>query len=437
MNTTTRWSCCVIVLPISCSWSSSYAQPGSPPIGFVQASNTPCKVGRPNVKAREGVTWSGQCADGLASGPGTAQWVEDGKPTLRYEGIFASGLLEGKGKMTGADGDRYEGDYKGGLRHGHGVYVSGVGERFEGQYLNNQRLVAASPSPAANLPTTQGQTAQIMAPVPTSQSANTAIPSVQFSLNGFYTGMHKLKLDEQRARLVADGIVEIIKPYNPAPAAGGVVDNSLLGNLRVDVDFLQQNTVYHLRGRNRSNGYRDPQVDGFNTDRTLLVTADNDVWLILRSEAWSANAGPEKSVFMQSAASKFKVPVDSFSEDSMGFSASIYILRDGTIVGSNSPQVRGCFSNSRAGKISWNDEPYSKQLIFNNASVLSLSPNTASPTCKQQFNINARVVNNRIAWYEASVVDYSIMYGKYDSSVLQPQKVQIQRQIQSSPKAKF
>ena len=149
---------------MSFSCSSSYAQSGSPPIAFVQASNVPCKVGRANVKPREGVTWDGQCADGLAAGPGTAQWLEAGKPTLRFDGTFARGLLEGKGKMIGADGDRYEGDYKGGLRHGHGVYVSGRGERFEGEYLNNQRLAAAPSIAPANPPTAQNQTVQTLAP---------------------------------------------------------------------------------------------------------------------------------------------------------------------------------------------------------------------------------------------------------------------------------
>lgn len=153
MDAIIRWSFGVIVLPIGCFFCiCSYAQSDSPPTSLVQASNVPCKVGRPNVKPVESVTWSGQCAEGLAAGPGTAQWFEKGMPTLRFDGTFARGLLEGKGKMTGADGDRYEGDYKGGLRHGHGVYVSGAGVRFEGEYLNNRRMAAAPGSPPSNQP---------------------------------------------------------------------------------------------------------------------------------------------------------------------------------------------------------------------------------------------------------------------------------------------
>ena len=147
----------VIGASISCIFGSSYVQSGPSLIAFVLASNVSCKVGRANVKPGEGVTWSGRCVDGLAAGPGTAQWLEKGRPTLRFDGTFTQGLLEGKGKMFGADGDRYEGDYKGGLRHGHGVYVSGGGGRSEGEYFNNLRVAPSAPITAANPATTQTQ----------------------------------------------------------------------------------------------------------------------------------------------------------------------------------------------------------------------------------------------------------------------------------------
>lgn len=40
-------------------------------------------------------TLGGECADGLIACRGTAQWLEEGKPTLRFDGTFARGLLEG------------------------------------------------------------------------------------------------------------------------------------------------------------------------------------------------------------------------------------------------------------------------------------------------------------------------------------------------------
>ena len=181
MNTVFPLSFGVIALPVWCFCVSAYAEPDAPPTSFVQASNVPCKVGRPNVKPVEVVTWNGQCADGLATGRGTAKWSEKGKPTLRFDGVFTQGLLEGKGKMTGADGDSYEGDYKGGLRHGHGVYVSGGGERFEGTYLNNKRMAAAPPSPPANPQVAQTQATP---PAPATQPAAPATASPSRSSSG-------------------------------------------------------------------------------------------------------------------------------------------------------------------------------------------------------------------------------------------------------------
>lgn len=181
MNAVFPLSFGVIALPVWCFCVSAYAEPDAPPTSFVQASNVPCKVGRPNVKPVEVVTWNGQCADGLATGRGTAQWSEKGKPTLRFDGIFTRGLLEGKGKMTGADGDSYEGDYKGGLRHGHGVYVSGAGDRFEGEYLNNRRMAAAPASPPASPQVAPAPTAST---APATQPAAVAIASPSRASSG-------------------------------------------------------------------------------------------------------------------------------------------------------------------------------------------------------------------------------------------------------------
>src|SRR5438045_1544291 len=110
-----RLAAATAILAALCT--SAIAQTAPPVLTAMQASNVPCKVGRANVKPGETVTWQGKCTDGFAQGLGVAQWYADGKPTLRFEGTFALGLLQGKGKMVGADGDRYEGDYKNGLRH--------------------------------------------------------------------------------------------------------------------------------------------------------------------------------------------------------------------------------------------------------------------------------------------------------------------------------
>jgi hypothetical protein len=42
---------------------------------------------------------------------------------FRYDGSFLSGVFEGHGKLTLADGRYYEGDFQGGVRHGYGVQI--------------------------------------------------------------------------------------------------------------------------------------------------------------------------------------------------------------------------------------------------------------------------------------------------------------------------
>ena len=93
LNTVRPWSYGAIALPVWFLCLSAYAEPDAPPVSLVQASNVPCKVGRPNVKPGEAVAWNGQCAGGLAAGRGTAQWSDKGKPTLRFDGVFTQGLL--------------------------------------------------------------------------------------------------------------------------------------------------------------------------------------------------------------------------------------------------------------------------------------------------------------------------------------------------------
>jgi hypothetical protein len=108
-------------------------------MNYVDATDVACKIGRPNVTPGESVTWQGKCVNGLASGPGVAQWSKNGKPTFRYQGVLQNGLIEGKGQMTTTAGDKYEGSYIGGMRNGYGVYTSADGTRYEGNFKNNVR----------------------------------------------------------------------------------------------------------------------------------------------------------------------------------------------------------------------------------------------------------------------------------------------------------
>lgn len=108
-------------------------------VPMAQDSQSGCKVWKPNLQPNESVTWSGDCADGYASGNGTARWSSVGKELLTYEGTFRAGVLQGKGVMTAAGGDRYEGNYKDGKRDGRGVYTTGAGHRYDGEFHENKK----------------------------------------------------------------------------------------------------------------------------------------------------------------------------------------------------------------------------------------------------------------------------------------------------------
>ena len=108
-------------------------------VPMAQDSQSGCKVWKPNLQPSESVTWSGNCADGYASGNGTARWSSGGKELLTYEGAFQAGVLQGKGVMTAAGGDRYEGNYKDGKRDGHGVYTTAAGHRYDGEFRENKK----------------------------------------------------------------------------------------------------------------------------------------------------------------------------------------------------------------------------------------------------------------------------------------------------------
>ena len=123
----------------SASTLASSKTPSPPSLAMAQDPQTGCRVWKPSLMPNDAVTWSGACVNGLADGPGTAQWTADGKNTLTYEGTFRYGLIEGEGKMIAVGGDRYEGHYRDGKRDGHGVYSSNTGERYDGEFKDNKR----------------------------------------------------------------------------------------------------------------------------------------------------------------------------------------------------------------------------------------------------------------------------------------------------------
>jgi hypothetical protein len=92
--------------------SQVMAQPNDGPRpDWITVSNQPCKVWNPRPVPNESVTWSGECRDGYASGPGTLRWTVDGQLDAVYEGTYVNGKRQGHGVLTLANGRRIEGEW--------------------------------------------------------------------------------------------------------------------------------------------------------------------------------------------------------------------------------------------------------------------------------------------------------------------------------------
>jgi len=87
------------------------------PPRWITDAKSGCKIWDPAPEPQETVNWSGACTGGLATGKGTVQWFENGKP-----------------------GDRYIGEYQGGKRNGHGVAIFSNGTRIEGDWRDDELL---------------------------------------------------------------------------------------------------------------------------------------------------------------------------------------------------------------------------------------------------------------------------------------------------------
>ncbi len=107
----------VLSVLLGLAWPAMAQHKSTRPPGWIADSKTGCKVWNPAPQAHETIHWSGKCQGGYASGDGTLQWFENGRP-----------------------GDRYEGEYQDGKRNGHGTVTMGNGTRIEGDWRNDELL---------------------------------------------------------------------------------------------------------------------------------------------------------------------------------------------------------------------------------------------------------------------------------------------------------
>ncbi len=107
---------------------------------WIADRKTGCRVNDPEPVPDEAISWSGNCANGLAQGRGVLQWYRGGKPIGgRYEGEYRDGFMNGHGVATFESGNRYDGEWKNGQRDGRGVFTWANGNRFEGQWVDGKR----------------------------------------------------------------------------------------------------------------------------------------------------------------------------------------------------------------------------------------------------------------------------------------------------------
>ena len=72
------------------------------PDGWIEDAKTGCRIRNPAPQPRESVTWSGARLNGIAGGTGVLQWLDDDRPSDRYEGGWLDGRLNGRGTYTDA-----------------------------------------------------------------------------------------------------------------------------------------------------------------------------------------------------------------------------------------------------------------------------------------------------------------------------------------------
>ncbi|MBK1658942.1 hypothetical protein CKO45_11925 [Paracraurococcus ruber] len=115
------------------------AAPGQP--GWSTDPVSGCRLWNPNPRAAETPRWSGACPDGVASGPGTAEWrwPGDGESRLfAITGSFVDGRPQGRVSVQQPNGFRYDGASRDGRPEGWGSAVFADGGRYQGLWRNGR-----------------------------------------------------------------------------------------------------------------------------------------------------------------------------------------------------------------------------------------------------------------------------------------------------------
>ena len=102
------------------------------------AQRPECYVWNENPQPADSVTWTGECAGGLAQGTGTLTWTSDGNQQTET-GRLQNGTYNGYWVIRFPSGQIQEGPYVDGEQNGHWVLRFADGGVSEGPYVNSER----------------------------------------------------------------------------------------------------------------------------------------------------------------------------------------------------------------------------------------------------------------------------------------------------------
>ena len=119
----------VAAISIAAGFGPTAAQAGQ----WLTDPASACAVWDPLPVPDQSVSWTGECRDGKASGPGVLTISRLGRLVERNEGVFVDGKHSGHGVRVNASG-RYVGDFEDGLFEGNGTYVGSDGMRYDGEW---------------------------------------------------------------------------------------------------------------------------------------------------------------------------------------------------------------------------------------------------------------------------------------------------------------
>jgi hypothetical protein len=89
------------------------------------------------VTLENGATYVGYWnrASGMREGKGVQTWADGSK----YEGYWRNDKANGKGRLIHADGDVYEGEWLDDKAHGYGIYSHMDGAKYDGQWKEDKQ----------------------------------------------------------------------------------------------------------------------------------------------------------------------------------------------------------------------------------------------------------------------------------------------------------